>query len=106
MLGAIGDKTVDEGIQLTFTATATDSDVPSNTLTFSLSGAPAGATITLGGDFSWTPTEVQGPGIYTFDVVVSDGGTSSLTDSETITVTVNEVNSAPVLDTVGDKYRS
>ena len=44
--------------------------------------------------FTWTPTESQGPGSYTFDVVVSDG---TLTDSETITVDVNEVNRPPVV---------
>ena len=25
------------------------------------------------GVFTWTPTEAQGPGSYTFDVIVSDG---------------------------------
>ena len=28
----------------------------------------------LGGAFSWTPSEAQGPGSYTFDVVVTDDG--------------------------------
>src|SRR5205823_6881799 len=45
-------------------------------------------------------TEAQGPGSYTFDVVVSDG---SLSDFETITVTVAEVNVAPVLGAIGSK---
>ena len=89
---------------LTFTATATDNDLPADTLTFSLAdgtGAiPSGATITAGGLFSWTPTEAQGPGIYSFDVVVSDG---TITDSETITVTVTEGNSAPVLAAIGNQ---
>ena len=47
--------------------------------------------------------KAQGPGCYTFDVVVTDDGTPNLSDSETITVTVNEVNVAPVLDPVGDQ---
>ena len=89
VLGAIGNKTVDELNLLSFTATASDSDIPANTLTFSLAGTvPAGASITSGGLFTWTPTEVQGPGMYTFDVVVTDNGAPNLTDSETITVTV------------------
>ena len=47
----------------TFTAGASDPDVPANTLSFSLLGAPAGATIhPATGAFSWTPTEAQGPG--------------------------------------------
>ena len=105
VLGTIGDQNVNEGSALGFTATATDADVPANTLTFSLADGtagdvPTGASITAGGVFSWTPTEAQGPGVYTFDVVVSDG---TLTDFETIDVTVAEVNVAPVLGTIGDQ---
>ena len=99
-LGAIGDKTVDELVELTFTATATDANLPAQTLTFTLSGAPTGAAITSAGVFTWTPTEAQGPGSYDITVIVSDG---VLTDSETITVTVGEVNVAPVLEAIGDK---
>ena len=36
VLGTIGDQNVNEGSALGFTATATDADVPANTLTFSL----------------------------------------------------------------------
>ncbi len=101
VLSAIGNKTVDEGSLLTFTATAIDSDLPANTLTYSLVGAPTGAIINaVTGVFTWTPTEAQGPGSYTFTVRVSDG---TLTDEEQITVTVNEVNVAPVLAAIGNK---
>ena len=85
----------------TFDANATDSDTPAQTLTFSLSGAPAGASINFStGGFTWTPTEAQGSGSYTFDVRVSDG---SLMDSESITINVTEVsdtNVAPVLGAI------
>ena len=88
VLAPIGDKSVAEGTQLAFTATATDADIPADTLTFSLgSGAPSGAAITAAGVFTWTPTEAQGPGSYPITIRVSDG---ALTDSETITVTVTE----------------
>jgi PKD repeat protein len=98
VLAAIGNKTVNEGSLLSFTATATDAD--GDPLTFSLgAGAPAGAAITAGGAFTWTPTEAQGPGVYPITVNVSDG---SSTDSETIQVTVNEVNVAPVLNQPSD----
>jgi|GEM_PF-2164972 len=100
VLDPIGAKSVDEGSPLTFTATATDSDLPAQTLTFSLVGAPEGTSINGDGVFTWTPTEEQGPESYTFDVVVSDGST---TDSETITVTVSEANLAPILGSIGDK---
>ena len=104
VLAGIGDQTVDEQVELTFTASATDNDLPANTLSFTLVGEPAGASIDpVSGAFTWTPTEAQGPGSYTFDVVVTDDGTPTLSDSETITVTVDEVNVAPVLDPVGDQ---
>ncbi len=53
--------------------------------------------------FTWTPTEAQGPGIYTFSVVVTDDGTPNLNDCESITVTVNEVNVPPVLAAIGNQ---
>ena len=98
-LAAIGDKTVDEETALTFSATATDADLPANTLTFSLVGAPAGASITGAGAVSWTPTEAQGPNSYTFTVKVTDNGSPALSDEEEITVVVKEVNKAPVVST-------
>jgi hypothetical protein len=86
--------TISEETLYTFTATATDHDDPPNSLTFSLIGAPAGASIDpTSGLFSWTPSEAQGPGDYTFTVQVSDG---DLTDTQAITLHVNEVNVAPV----------
>ncbi|WP_395373922.1 Ig-like domain-containing protein [Marinicella sp. W31] len=102
-LNAIGNQSVDELETLNFTATALDGDVPTNTLTFSLSGEPTGASITSDGMFSFTPTEAQGPGDYTFDVIVTDDGMGDLSDSETITVTVSEVNTAPTLNAIGNQ---
>jgi flagellin-like protein len=102
VLGAIGDKAVNELAELSFTATATDSDIPAQTLTFSLGGgAPTGASIDPStGVFTWTPAEAQGPDAPSITIIVSDGIAQ---DSETITVTVDEVNVAPVLGTIGDK---
>ncbi len=88
VLDPIGNKTVEEGTLLTFNANTTDTDLPANTLTYSLSGAPAGASIVAGtGVFTWTPSAAQGPASYTFSVVVSDG---IATDFESITVTVTQ----------------
>ena len=93
---------VNEGSLLTFTAEATDVDLPENELTFSLDGAPTGATIDPEtGVFTWTPSESQGPNSYTFNVVVTDE--DDATDEQEITVTVNEVNVAPVLDQIDDE---
>src|SRR5262249_18997398 len=89
---------IDEEAPYTFTASGSDDDLPAQTLTFSLSGAPAGAAIGAGdGIFTWTPSEAQGGSSYTFDVVLSDGVTSV---SQSITINVDKVNVAPVLTTV------
>ena len=99
VLAPVGDRSVDEETQLSFTAVGSDDrDNPApNALTYSLVGAPAGASINPStGAFSWTPTEQQGAGSYTFTVKVTDDGTPGLSGEETINVTVNEVNVAPV----------
>src|SRR5262245_40438878 len=105
VLGVIANQTVNEGSVLTVTASATDADVPANTLTYSLDpGAPAGASInSTSGLFSWTPSEAQGPGSYPITVRATDSGTPSLSDTKTFTVTVNEVNSAPVLGVIANQ---
>ena len=78
-LDPVGNQSVDEQTLLSFTATASDPDLPANTLLFSLVGAPAGAVIDPNlGDFTWTPTEGQGPGVYVFDIVVTDIDTSDI----------------------------
>ena len=87
-----------------FTASATDPDLPANTLAFSLIGAPTGAGIDpVTGEFSWTPAESQGPGVYTFTVKVTDNGDPSLSDEQEVELTVLEVNRAPELAPVGNK---
>lgn len=85
-MASISDKSVNQGSQLTFTATATDTDLPANTLTFSLVNPPTGATINAStGSFSWTPST---SGSFVIKVNVSDG---SLTNEKQFTVTVNPI---------------
>ncbi|MBN1889668.1 MAG: putative Ig domain-containing protein, partial [Thermoflexales bacterium] len=86
-LDPIGDRVVDEGSLLAFTATASDPDLPAQALSFSLDAGSVGSIDAGTGLFTWTPTEAQGPGVYTATVRVSDG---ALEDWETITITVSE----------------
>lgn len=94
---------VNEESTLIMIATATDPD-PAQTLTFSLTEAPVGTSINpTTGVFTWTPTETQGPGIFTVTVAVRDNGSPELSDSRTIVVAVNEVNRPPSLIVPGSK---
>ncbi len=86
VLTPIGDRIVTVGDLLAFTVTASDSDLPANTLALSVTGLPSGATFDPAtGQFRWTPTAAQAPGTYSLTFRVSDG---SLSAEETIAITV------------------
>jgi regulation of enolase protein 1 (concanavalin A-like superfamily) len=90
------NRTINELTYMVVTNTATDSDLPANILTYALSGPP-GSAIDTNGIITWTPDESQGPGVYNLITVVTDNGTPQLSATNSFTVTVLEVNSAPVL---------
>lgn len=92
VLTQIGAKSVDEETALTFTVSASDAD--GDSLTYSASNLPAGASFnTATRVFTWTPADGQA-GTYSVTFEVTD---SYLTDSESVTITVNEVDHAPVI---------
>lgn len=104
VLDALVNRTVGEGSLLTFTATATDTNVPQQALTFNLeAGAPSGASISPSGVFTWIPTEAQGPGNYPITVRVSDNGVPAQSDTAGFTVQVNEVNATPTLASISNR---
>jgi hypothetical protein len=99
VLAAIGNKSVVQGANLTFTATAVDTDTPAQSLTYSLdAGAPAGAAIhATTGVFSWAPSEAVAAGDYPVTVRVTDNGSPAKSDFETITITVTSSLPTPWL---------
>lgn len=97
-------QTVDELTPLLVTASATDPDLPANSLTYSLLAPPAGMTIDpASGLINWTPTEAQGPSTNQITVQVTDNGAPGLSASQTFAVVVKEVNAAPVLEPIADQ---
>ncbi|MFA5104312.1 MAG: putative Ig domain-containing protein, partial [Candidatus Margulisiibacteriota bacterium] len=85
-LTPIGSKSVNENSALTFTVSGTDED--GTALTYSAANLPTGASFNTGTRvFSWTPGYSQS-GSYSPIFTVSDG---SLTSSETVVITVNNV---------------
>ncbi|MCU0666658.1 MAG: putative Ig domain-containing protein, partial [Candidatus Omnitrophica bacterium] len=85
VLASIGAQSVNEGQTLSITLAASDAD--NDTLTYSASNLPQGATLSAA-TFSWTPSYSQA-GSYQVTFGVSDGNGGS--DSETVTLTVNNV---------------
>ena len=98
VLDAIGDRSVKEGVELSFPVRGTDPD--GSVLTFTVSTLPEGAGFdTVSHTFSWTPSYTQS-GTYPVTFTVSDG---VLTDSETIAITVVDVNRPPEMGAIGSK---
>ena len=92
----IADKTISESELLRFKIHATDLD--GDPLVYSVQKLPKGAVFDLESAlFSWTPDYEQA-GIYPVTFTVSDG---ELKASETITITVQNVNRPPVLEVPG-----
>lgn len=96
-----GNKTVNEGDCLNFAVTGSAPNGHAVSF-FLIASPPTGASITTGGQFNWCPTEAQGPGDYAVSVTIVDNVTS-LTNSTTFQVHVNEVNQPPVLNPIGDR---
>src|ERR1035441_8838806 len=104
MLSPIPNQSIYANTLLMFTASATDTDQPPQSLAFSLnSGAPAGASITSGGVFTWTPTAAQAPGTYLVSVIVRDSGLPQISATNTFNVTVYRPNTPPVLSAISDQ---
>ena len=118
---------VDENLAAVTTAHATDADIDGagtdDTLTYSISGgADAGAfSINAGtGALTFTgapnfeaPTDADHDGVYVVNVTVTDNsatiaapGTNNLSDTQTISVTVTNVNENPVNTVTGATWDS
>ena len=84
------------------TVTASDEDVPADTLSFAITGGADAALFSIDGSGNLTfisapnfetPTDFDADGIYEVTVQVSDGNGG--TDTQAISVTVTDVNDAP-----------
>ncbi|MBI1195981.1 MAG: hypothetical protein GC138_09050 [Gammaproteobacteria bacterium] len=88
------------------TVTATDED-PADTLTYSITGGADQALFTINSSTGVltfasapnyeSPTDSGSDGVYDVQVTVTDNGAGTLTDVQSIAVTVTNVNDAPVI---------
>ena len=98
VLEAVADQVVVEGESLNLNLSATDSDIPSNNLAFSLGSGPAGMSVDAASAVvNWTPEKTEAGKSSAVTVVVSDDGTPVLQNEVSFTVSVSGVNDAPVL---------
>ncbi|HZL44261.1 MAG TPA: putative Ig domain-containing protein, partial [Verrucomicrobiae bacterium] len=86
----IADQTVNVGQTVAFTSSATDSDTPAQTLTFSLLSGPAGALLDTNiGAFSWRPPVTAADSTNPVSLQVADNGTPSMSATQSFNVIVN-----------------
>jgi hypothetical protein len=97
VLAQPGDMTVNEGASASQQLTATDADIPANSLSFSKVSGPIFVTVSATGLVSVNPG-ANDAGSYPVSVRVSDG---TANDTKSFNVTVNNVNSAPTADAGG-----
>ena len=92
VLAPVANRTINELQNLSIPLSASDGDLPVQTLTFSLgSGSPLGATLNpTNGVFSWTPTSSQGPSTNQITVIVRDNWVPSLSATQRFTVIVRD----------------
>lgn len=99
VLSTVAAKSIDENVTLSFSLTATDEDGEEIVYSHDCSGVcPVGMSL-VSGNFIWTPTYAQS-GTYSVTFTITDNGSPSLSDTETISIVVNDVNLPPVLTSI------
>ena len=92
-LAHAGNSTVNVGVTINFTASATDIDAPAQTLAFTLLSAPSGATLgSSSGVFNFRPNTSQGGTSNYITMTVADNGSPSLSATQSFAVVVNVLN--------------
>lgn len=82
-LTGISNKTVLAGTTLTFTNAAGDTDVPAQTLTYSLLNQPSGASVhSSSGVFTWRPPIAFSGSSNYMKVIVTDNGSPNLSTTQ------------------------
>nr|WP_315175889.1 putative Ig domain-containing protein [uncultured Flavobacterium sp.] len=99
---------IQENTNTVATLSATDSDVPAQSLTYTITGGEDAAKFSIDGtsgiltlvspaDFE-IPTDANNDNVYVVDVSVADSGSLNKSDQNTIYVTINNTAEAPTLN--------
>ncbi|MEK7781577.1 MAG: thrombospondin type 3 repeat-containing protein, partial [Verrucomicrobiota bacterium] len=88
-LATITNRTVIAGTTINFTNAASDTNIPTQTLTFILQNGPSGSSVnSSNGIFVWRPTIAQSPSTNPMSVIVTDNGTPNLSATQSFTIFV------------------
>ncbi len=90
LLSVIANRTVHAGSWVVISNAASDSDLPANTLTFSLApGGPPGASVQpTSGLFTWLTSDADANTTHNFSITVTDNGSPALSDSRLFDISV------------------
>jgi hypothetical protein len=93
VLMSVSGQVINPGVTLNLTNSASDSDLPAQSLAFTLLAAPTNATLTTlnasNALFTWRPLMTQAASTNTVQVKVTDSGTPPLSATNTFVITVN-----------------
>ncbi len=87
-LTPISDQTVNVGVTVTVTNLVTDTDVPAQTITFSLLSGP-GSVDPVTGVFTWRPTVINSGITSGIQIAATDNGSPNLSATNSFSVIVN-----------------
>ena len=101
----IPDQSLGAGDHLSLPVTATDTDIPANTVTFSATGLPPGVTINsstgrISGTIPSSTAQVSG----TATVTARDNGVPPAQSVRTFSWQVTDGNRAPILDPISEQH--
>ncbi len=99
----VGNRAIDEGVEFVLTPTVSDGN-PGDVLTFSLVSGPPGLALNPAtGEMRWLTSEGLGPSTNTITWRVRDNGVPQKLATDTFTLIVNEVNTAPVMGAITNR---
>lgn len=103
VITAPGDQVMDENTAFSLQPVVTDADLPDDQLTFSLLTGPPGLTLNpLTGAMSWTTGEGHGSSTNLVAWRVADNRVPQKSATNSFTLIVNEVNTAPVMAAINN----
>lgn len=103
VLSPIADQTIHAGTLISIPASASDPDLPSDVLTFSLTGSGGlGASVNpTNGNFAWQPGAAYVNTTNGFSLSVADAGSPALSATQSFTITVRPPLQIETIDVTG-----